>query len=80
MELKLFYKSQKEVALVLNKIIDTYLEDEVSDEEFVERINTIVNNNKTKIFKDEKEFVTTIVQRCGKRRLDILIKVLNLKI
>lgn len=51
MEVKKFYRTQREVASVVNEIIDDYWADKLTDEELEENITMIYENNLDKIKK-----------------------------
>ena len=76
MEVKSFYKNQKEVALSLNKIIDQYFNN-IIDETSLKKLSLIIiKNNSSKVYKNNN-FTTVISQRCGKRRLELLEKLIK---
>lgn len=76
MEIKTFYKSQVEVATALSEVIDAYLEDKIEENFMINSINKIVSNNKDKVINAEG-FTTVVKQKCGKRRLSIISKILK---
>jgi len=78
LEIKLFYKSQKEIANILNILVDKYLNNEIEENDFIGSVNRIFGNNASKIMKNN-EFTSVILQRCGKRRMEILSKVIGLE-
>jgi uncharacterized protein (TIGR04540 family) len=53
MEIKMFYKSQVEVAEVINQIIDGYWNNEIEEQIMIDRINRLLKTNFSKIIKDE---------------------------
>jgi len=73
----LFYKSQVEVADVINELIDRYWENNMDEPLLFDNINKLYDNNQLKIVKDG-DFTTVIRQKCGKRRLEVVAKVLKL--
>lgn len=75
MQIKLFYKSQKELANAINTVIDQYYNDEIDEIALKKLIFSLVKNNESKVFKDNN-FTTIITQRCGKRRLELLQKII----
>lgn len=77
MDIKMFYKSQDEVAKAINQIIDAYWLNEISEERMIEAINTLLQNNHSKIFKDN-EYTSVIKQKCGKRRLEVVTRLREL--
>ncbi|WP_343009345.1 TIGR04540 family protein [Clostridium celatum] len=76
MEIKTFYKSQVEVANALSEVIDAYLEDKIEENFMINSINKIVSNNEDKVINAEG-FTTVVKQKCGKRRLNIISKILK---
>lgn len=74
MEVKKFYRTQREVALIVNGIIDDYWADKLTDEELEENLIMIYENNVDKIIKNN-EYTTIIKQQCGKNRLAIVSKI-----
>ena len=76
MEVKKFYRTQREVASVVNEIIDEYWADKLTDEELEENITMIYENNLDKIIKNN-EYTTIIKQQCGKSRLTVVSKIIG---
>ena len=76
MEVKTFYKSQVEVANALSEVIDAYLEDRIEENFMRNSINKIVENNKDKVINTEG-FTTVVKQKCVKRRLSIISKIIE---
>ena len=74
MEVKKFYRTQREVASIVNEIIDGYWADKLTDEEVEENITMIYENNRDKIIKNN-EYTTIIKQQCGKNRLSIVSRI-----
>jgi uncharacterized protein (TIGR04540 family) len=77
LDLKLFYKTQRELAIALNFLIDAYWESQVTEETLIGRISDIYINNPEKVLKDH-QFTTVLKQHCGKRRLQVVSKVLEM--
>ncbi len=75
----MFYKTQREIAEVINEIIDGYWEDEISENDMIEKVILLYENNSSKIIKD-KDFTTILKQQCGKRRLEVVEKLINMNI
>ena len=73
MIVKKFYRTQREVASVVNEIIDGYWADKLTDEELEENITIIYENNLDKIIKNN-EYTTIIKQQCGKKSFGCCIK------
>lgn len=76
MEVKKFYRTQREVATVINEIIDYYWIDKLSDEELEENVTMVYENNQDKIIKNN-EYTAIIKQQCGKNRLAVVSKIIN---
>lgn len=74
MKVKKLYRTQREVAAVINKIVDEYWVDNLTDEELEENIIIIYKNNQRKIIKDD-DFTTILKQQCGKNRLAVVSKI-----
>jgi len=73
----MFYKSQIEVGEVINKLIDAYWNNQIKETIMINDLNKVIQNNYSKIMRDEK-YTRIIEQRCGKRRLEVVSKVMNL--
>lgn len=76
MEVKKFYRTQREVASVINEIIDEYWADKLTDEELEQNMTMIYENNRDKIIKNN-EYTTIIKQQCGKNRLAVVSKIIE---
>ena len=76
MEVKKFYRTQREVAAVINEIVDDYWVDKLSDEELEEDVKMIYENNQDKIIKNN-DYTTIIKQQCGKNRLTVVANIIN---
>jgi len=79
MDIKMFYKTQRDVAEVINELIDSYWDNELEEDKLINDIKVLFSNNDTKIFKDG-DFTTILKQQCGKRRLEVVEKILGLEI
>lgn len=77
MNVKLFYKSQLDLAQAINKLINNYWENNIDETSLIEDLQKIIESNKEKVFKDN-QYTKVIMQRCGKRRLELLDKILNI--
>jgi len=71
-----YFKSQKDLAEALIKIIDDYWSDELGEDTLVVQINELVDKNSEKVFKLGL-FTSVLTQRLGKRRIELLNKILN---
>lgn len=78
LDTKSFYKSQRDVADALNSLIDSYWNNEISEDVLIKSIRKISNNNKSKVFKDGHHYPAILLQRCGKRRLNVISKILGI--
>ncbi len=78
MKLKLFYKTQRELAVAFNEIIDAYWDNTLNENELISKINGIYMNNKSKVIRSN-EFTTVLRQQCGKRRLEVVERILILQ-
>lgn len=80
MEIKSFYKNQRELAEALSKVIDKYWCSEIPENEMIDSVIKIVENNKSKVFTDGSgDFTTVLRQQCGKKRLEVVSKILDNK-
>lgn len=71
-----YFKSQKDLAKALVKLIDSYWYAEIKEQLFLKRINEIVSKNTEKLY-SEKDYTSVIKQRLGKRRIELLDKILK---
>ncbi|NLJ18208.1 TIGR04540 family protein [Globicatella sulfidifaciens] len=76
MDVKLFYRTQRDLASAVNRIIDDYWDEKITEEEMINCIKIFYENNPNKFVKENK-FTTIIQQQCGKRRLEIVKRILN---
>nr|WP_285858331.1 TIGR04540 family protein [Bacillus safensis] len=75
--MKLFYRTQRDLAVDLNKIIDSYWREEIKENELIDGIKNLYENNRGKLIKDN-QFTKVVQQQCGKRRLAVVGKILDL--
>ena len=73
----MFYRTQRDLAIAINKLVDAYWEEEINEQKLVESISDIHKNNQEKLIKGEN-FTKVIQQHCGKRRLIIVERILNI--
>lgn len=78
MEIKMFYKTQRELGEVLNRVVDSYWSDQIDENNLIETIKYLYENNSSKMAKDGT-FTTVLKQQCGKRRLEVINKILNVE-
>ncbi|MEQ2529580.1 TIGR04540 family protein [Bacillaceae bacterium CLA-AA-H227] len=76
LQFKLFYKTQRELALSLNGIVDAYWNNELNEDTLFRSVNEVYINNPNKILKDGA-FTTVLKQQCGKRRLEVIERIIN---
>lgn len=76
MEVKLFYKTQRDLATTINLVIDKYWEDEINETEMIELIQKLYATNASKFMK-EGNYTTILRQQCGKRRLEVVDQVIS---
>lgn len=77
MEIKMFYRTQRELAEAINHIIDSYWSHDKDDKEMIDNIIQLYENNTKKIIKDD-DFTTILKQQCGKRRLEVVGRVIEM--
>lgn len=71
MELKLFYRTQRDLAAALNQLIDAYWQEEIDELLLLEGVRSVYEYNTTKMIKDNV-YIKIIQQVCGKRRLELI--------
>lgn len=76
MEVKTFYKTQSEVADAINRLINSYWDDEIKEDILIDLIKKISQNNEHLLYKDS-DFTSVVKLKCGKRRLELVSKILN---
>lgn len=79
MKYRTYCKNQRDVAFVINGIIDEYWCGKFSEKEMKEDILTLYENNKEKLFKDS-QFTKIIQQQCGKKRINVISQILKNKL
>lgn len=78
MEVKRFYRTQRDLATALNNLVDAYWQEKINEQELIDGVKSIHENNKDKLLKNN-HFTTIIKQQCGKRRLAVIEKILEIK-
>lgn len=76
-KVRLFYRTQRDLATALNHIVDAYWSEEIKEDELIEGIKSMYLNNQDKLMKNN-QFTTVIHQQCGKRRLTIVGRILDI--
>lgn len=77
MKVKLFYRTQRELATALNKLVDSYWNEEIEEQELIDGVRNMYENNVYKLRKDNG-FTKVVEQHCGKRRLKIVERILEI--
>ena len=77
-ELKMFYRTQRDLAVDLNRLVDSYWQEEIKENELIDGIKNLYQHNQEKLIKDN-EFTKVVQQQCGKRRLSVVGKILEIK-
>lgn len=74
---KLFYRTQRDLAIAINELIDSYWENLISEDQLIKDIKLISENNHEKLLKNS-EYTKVVLQQCGKRRLSVVSKILDI--
>ncbi|GGB61884.1 TIGR04540 family protein [Fictibacillus barbaricus] len=77
MKVKLFYRTQRELATALNQLVDAYWKEEIEEQELIVGVKNMYENNLYKLRKGSR-FTKVIEQQCGKRRLEVVVNILKL--
>lgn len=78
MKVKLFYRTQRELAVALNQLVDAYWKEEIEEQELIDGVHNMYVNNLYKLRKN-LGFTKVVEQQCGKRRLEVVERILELK-
>ena len=78
MQIKMFYRTQRDLAVALNILIDAYWNEEIVEKELIENVNEIYRTNQEKLMKNNN-FTKVVQQHCGKRRLSVVEKIIEMK-
>lgn len=78
-EVRLFYRTQRDLATALNQLVDAYWQEEIREDELIEGIKSMYEHNQEKLIKNN-EFTKVVQQQSGKRRLAIVGKILEKEI
>ncbi|WP_462406683.1 TIGR04540 family protein [Gracilibacillus sp. Marseille-QA3620] len=76
MQVKLFYKTQRDLAVSLNEIVDAYWNNEINEDTLFKSVHDVYINNTSKIIKEGK-FTSVLKQQCGKRRLEVIERIIK---
>lgn len=77
MIVKSYYRTQRDLAVAINKLVDLYWANQLDEKILIKSINCIYSNNKGMIYKGN-QFTKILQQNCGKKRLDILQKIISI--
>lgn len=77
MQVKLFYRTQRDLAIAINELVDSYWEECIKEEDFIKKVKLLYEHNEDKLIK-EGTFTTVVQQQCGKRRLIVVEKIINM--
>ena len=72
-----YFKSQKDLAVALIQLIDNYWNYKLEEENLINQVNEITSKNKEKLIVNG-DYTSVLKQRLGKRRVELLNKILNL--
>jgi len=78
MEVKLFYRTQRDVSLAINELVDSYWSDSINEQELIEGVQSIYQYNPDKLIK-ENQFTKVVQQQSGKRRLAVIKRILEME-
>jgi uncharacterized protein (TIGR04540 family) len=78
LELKLFYRTQRDLAMALNQLVDAYWNEEIIEKQLINGVKNLYENNENKLMKNN-QFTTVLQQQCGKRRLAVVERILELE-
>lgn len=79
MEVRLFYRTQRDLATALNQLVDAYWQEEIIEGELIDGIKSMYEHNQEKLIKNN-EFTKVVQQQSGKRRLAVVGKILEKEI
>lgn len=73
-----FHTTQTELAKTIKLVIDSYLENKISNDEMIENVNELINLNADKYYiKDTKEVTAKVRSILGIKRLSLINNVLK---
>lgn len=78
LEVKLFCGTQRDLAISLNKLIDGYWNEDITEKNLRDSVLKLYENNKNKFIKNGF-FTKTVEQQCGKRRLEVIERILKIQ-
>lgn len=71
-----YFRSQKDLAKALIKLIDAYWNYELSEQDLISQVKEYIIKNEEKVY-SAGDYTSVIKQRLGKKRLELLVKILN---
>ncbi|MFE4047138.1 TIGR04540 family protein [Priestia sp. YIM B13490] len=74
----MFYRTQRDLAMALNQLVDAYWSEEIKETQLINGVKNLYENNENKLMKNN-QFTTVLQQQCGKRRLAVVERILELK-
>ncbi|AWE08585.1 glycosyl transferase [Lysinibacillus sp. 2017] len=77
MVVKRFYRTQRDLAKAINELVDAYWQEAVTEEELISDVHSMYLNNSDKLMKDGV-FTKIVQQQCGKRRLSLIKKIVEI--
>lgn len=77
MEVKLFYRTQRDLSTALNQLVDAYWEEEINEDELIYGVKIMYENNRDKLIKSDN-FTKVVQQQSGKRRLVVVERILKM--
>jgi len=77
LEVKLFYRTQRDLAIALNQLIDSYWSEEIEEEELIKGVKSMYENNGEKLMKNQ-QFTKVVQQQSGKRRLTVVRRIFEI--
>lgn len=78
MDVKAYHRNQRDLGKDINNIVNAYWEDEISKVELEDFVFELYDKNEPLFVKDGV-FTTILQQQCGRRRLEIVAKILQLR-
>lgn len=74
---KRFYRTQRDLAKAINELVDAYWQEAVTEEELISDVHSMFLNNSDMLMKDGV-FTKIVQQQCGKRRLTLIKKIVEI--
>lgn len=74
-----YFKNQKDLIGALISVIDLYWSQGISEEDLIRYLRVIRRHNSEKLFSSEGELNSVVSQRLGKKRVNLLVSIINEK-